>query len=457
MPRCNHQCLKKAHSIQEVYPMSVQRESLQSILLSIIETNRWSRATSEREQVIYTLQFCRDAGVNISQYELASFFGIERFTIQYHIKQGIDEIDPSICLRIGRPPILNEDEKRILIEHINYLYLNKYPATYQQIYEFCSDKFKKEIKLDTIRHIISNCNEVKVVTGIPMENDRALCDESKIDQYFSELEEALCFGIPPEFIVNIDETGFQEFVDSTNLQCIVPLMHNGSTVMLPRSRTTKRATLLAGICADGSTIKPLMVLIRDTIEQELLNNGYTPNVVMYGRSDTGFINSNLFIRWAKESFVPEMRERRMRYSYDGPILLLMDGFGIHDCDEFREILEAEEIYPLLFAPHSSDQTQFLDLLIFSLQKRDLQQLKIKNNFNWQTKQVMRILDSWKRVTTPKNVIASFRRGGIIVNWSHEKERLVAKLDRNHAVCVRHFQNNQQIDQIDTSKKRICIN
>lgn len=184
--------------------------------------------------------------------------------------------------------------------------------------------------------------------------------------------------------------------------------------MLPRSRTTKRATMLGGICADGSTIRPLIVLIRDTIELELLNNGYTPDKVMYGRSDSGFINTELFIRWAKESFTPEMRGKRIRYAYNGPILLLMDGFGIHDCDEFREILEEENIHPILFAPHSSDQTQFLDLLIFSLQKRELQQLNIKSDFNWQTKQVMKIIDSWRRVTTPRNVIASFRRGGIVV-------------------------------------------
>lgn len=85
----------------------------------------------------------------------------------------------------------------ILLKYIVNQYDNKYPVTYYQICEFCSEKFKKEIKLDTIRHLISNCRDLKIVTGVPMENDRALCDEGKIDQYFSELEEALCFGIPP--------------------------------------------------------------------------------------------------------------------------------------------------------------------------------------------------------------------------------------------------------------------
>lgn len=178
---------------------------------------------------------------------------------------------------------------------------------------------------------------------------------------------------------------------------------------------------------------------------------------MFGRTDTGFINTDLFIRWTKESFVPEMRERRTRYSYDGPILLLMDGFRVHDCEEFREILENEGIHPIMFAPHSSDQTQFLDLLIFSLQKRELQQLNIKTDFNWQTKQVMKIIDSWKKVTTPRNVIASFRRGGVVVEWSMEMQRLIAKVDRKHAVCVQHFNVQSQGQHSDLSKKRININ
>lgn len=83
--------------------MNVERKDLREVLYSIVETNRWSKAISEREQVIYTLQYCNDAGVGISQYELASFFGIERFTVQYHVKQGIDNLNPGECKRLGPP------------------------------------------------------------------------------------------------------------------------------------------------------------------------------------------------------------------------------------------------------------------------------------------------------------------------------------------------------------------
>ena len=263
------------------------------------------------------------------------------------------------------------------------------------------------------------------------------------------------FGISPEFIINIDETGFQEWADAHKLQCIVPISHLKNTVKMPKERSTKRATMLAGICADGTTVRSMIVITRDTIEKELLDLGYTPEKVLYGKSETGFMNQTLFLQWARESFIPEMKQKRHRLSYDGPILLIMDGFGVHDCDEFRTLLEDENIHPLLFAPHSSDQTQFLDLLIFGLQKGEIQQIRIQKHLNWQTIQNLNDLDSWQKVTLPRNILSVFRRGGLVVEWDRSEGRLVAMVDRNSAKCVRHFLN-PTTDLNIASKERIWV-
>lgn len=181
MPRRNHQKLRRPHNIHEVYPMNIERRELRDLLLSVVETNHWNKALSEREQVVYVHQYCKNSGIYASQYELAKFFGVERTTIQYHLLQGIDEINPSIERPLGRPSILNENEKTILKQFIIYHYENKYPVTYQGICEFCFEKFQKDIMLDTIRHIIGALDDKKFVTGIPMDNDRALCDIAKLD------------------------------------------------------------------------------------------------------------------------------------------------------------------------------------------------------------------------------------------------------------------------------------
>ncbi|KAH0791100.1 DDE-domain-containing protein [Histomonas meleagridis] len=249
-----------------------------------------------------------------------------------------------------------------------------------------------------------------------------------MNQDYEELEASLEFGIPPEFIINIDESGYQEWANARNLQCIVPIGYPNIAVRIPRDRTSKRATMLNGICANGSTIKPMIVLSRETIEKELLDHGYTLDRVHIGRCDTDYINQKLFLQWVKQSFIPEMRANRAWFHYDGTMIIIMDGFGVHFCDQFRKILLTDDIHPLLFAPHSSNQTQFVDLLIFGLQKAKMQQIRINNQFNPQTQQVIKILDSWQRVTTPINVIAAFRRGGLII----QQRRLVSRVDRSHA-------------------------
>ena len=47
-----------------------------------------------------------------------------------------------------------------------------------------------------------------------MESERIFSDPEKIDHYFAELEALLEFCIFPEFIINIDESGYQELADA---------------------------------------------------------------------------------------------------------------------------------------------------------------------------------------------------------------------------------------------------
>ena len=445
--------LKGPHGPDDIYPSMTKSKAVGDFLNSLVDTEQWNRSKSEREQVLFALTSCKENGYPVSQYELARFFGIERSTVQYHIERSFNTFE-NIPRPFGRPSLLEDQEKAQLIAWISDTFNNRYPATYQTIREFIDDRFGKQISLDTIRHIVHQAEELKVVTGVPMENERVFCNPQRIDKYFEELESALEFGIPPQFIINIDESGYQDWVDSRNVQCIVPAHYAKEIVKMPRDRTSKRATMLAGICADGSTIRPMVVITRETIEKELLDLGYICDKVIYGRSETGFMNQELFLSWTRTSFIPEMKEKRARYSYDGPILLIMDGYGVHDCDQFREILSEENIHPILFAPHSSDQTQFLDLLIFALQKSEMQQMRIRNELNWQTKQVIKILDSWQRVTVPRNIIAAFRRGGLIVQWDQDQGKLIASVDRSHATAVRHFDLEEHPETHD--KKRIRI-
>ena len=189
-----------------------------------------------------------------------------------------------------------------------------------------------------------------------MESDRVMCKASDIDKYFSELEEALQFNIPAAFIINLDEVGFQDYVDSRRNHVIVPSCYTGDFICIPVNRDTKRATMLGAISADGDRLKHLIIFQRETIEEELIQLGYTPDKFIYCRSEKGYITTELFSKWVHLELFPRIQAKRIETGYDGYAIIIMDGFSAHQHEKFIDEREERNIKVIFLAPHSSDQT-----------------------------------------------------------------------------------------------------
>jgi hypothetical protein len=71
----------------------------------------------------------------------------------------------------------------------------------------------------------------------------------------------------------------------------------------------------------------------------------------------------------EEIFIPELRKRRQAFDYAGPAVILIDNCSCPATPRFLELRETEHIIPLYFPPHSLNQLQPLDLLIFGATKR----------------------------------------------------------------------------------------
>ena len=256
--------------------------------------------------------------------------------------------------------------------------------------------------------------------------------------------------------MNIDEAGFDQFADLRRSRRIVPSSYPQKTVPTPVSRAEKHATLLAGICADGYCLKPMLVLQRDTMERELLRLGYTIDKVCYGHSETGFMNTALFLFWAEHAFLPELRDRRAKLNYSGPALLLLDGFGVHHSAAFEAMCEEENIILLFYPPHSSDQLQPCDLGLFANQKRWSGNITVDSRLNRQTKQAIKILDSLGMAATPKNITGAFRKSDIVNRYDTDSGQLVAHVDRPSATAVRHYEDMEALPEPVHDPKRVRI-
>ena len=80
------------------------------------------------------------------------------------------------------------------------------PPDYVGFDEFIFVKFQKSISVDTLAHI-----------GKPLESVRAEVPIDVIKDHYERLANIIeNDDIPPAFYFNVDETGFQEYVDATS-------------------------------------------------------------------------------------------------------------------------------------------------------------------------------------------------------------------------------------------------
>lgn len=103
---------------------------------------------------------------------------------------------------------------------------------------------------------------------------------------------------------------------------------------------------------------------------------------------------------------------------------------------------------------TSDQIQPCDLGIFSNQKRWQRNIRVDDGLNKQTKQVIRIVDSYRMATTAKNVVSAFRKGGIVTYVDRDKMQLKVRVDIGKATAVRHYAHLHAEDANGTQRVKI---
>jgi hypothetical protein len=154
-------------------------------------------------------------------------------------------------------------------------------------------------------------------------------------------------------------------------------------------------------------MKPFVIVDRATVEAEVGLCGYDSSNVCLGPQENAFMTTRLFELWAREVFFPAVAQRRAEFGYTGRALLLLDGLGSHHTDEFLQTCASQNIDVLFLIPHSSDQTQPLDVLAFALMKRHFSGSRFSPLENPQSNRLVRILGAWSESSAPDHNIEAF--------------------------------------------------
>ena len=324
---------------------------------------------------------------------------------------------------VGRPPVFSKEESSALISYIKTLYSRKQRATYADLLIYLEDNFELTVPLNTLHKWVARQSELVSGLAEPMESARVCVSFEDISRYYNELE-ANIQGVPAAFVVNVDESGYQRWVDATNRVVVLPkealadAQKKNRRLVYQEERSEKRSTLIAAVAANGTCLRPLVVTARKTLDSDLINAGYTCEKVIYVESETGYITAEIFEHWFRTVLIPYFS--KVRYDMNMPEqvgYIIMDNCTCHESNECYTQAVRNDLEFVWMPSHASDQVQILDLGIFHVAKLSQQKVSTKilgPDPSEQSYQLLRMLHGYRLATSPDKVIAAFRRAGITI-------------------------------------------
>jgi hypothetical protein len=143
--------------------------------------------------------------------------------------------------------------------------------------------------------------------------------------------------------------------------------HSNARIYLLVPRTRKRITLVAPIGADGSDLKPLIVIPRQSYDSDLALVGITDEKWTFIRRTRA--TRSVFLAWFTNLFFLEAAPRRQAFAYEVRVISMMDHCTPPTGPEIDEACAAHEVVICALPPHSSNQIQRLDVATFGISKR----------------------------------------------------------------------------------------
>jgi hypothetical protein len=133
---------------------------------------------------------------------------------------------------VGKPLSVEEPQWDQMRYFIYERFVTGNPATTNELLEFLSKRCNVDLAPDTLRKKLRSDPELRRIRGIPMEKGRAECDPNDIQVYFEDLAK-LVDGKPAAFVFNLDESGFQDWVDKRVRHVIVPVTYEEEEIPIP--------------------------------------------------------------------------------------------------------------------------------------------------------------------------------------------------------------------------------
>ncbi|KAI4462668.1 hypothetical protein MML48_4g00001117 [Holotrichia oblita] len=211
----------------------------------------------------------------------------------------------------------------------------------------------------------------------------------------------------PRHIFNMEETGLQ-----LNNRPSHVISAKGSKAVSTVTSTEKGETLTVIACciAEGGFMPPTTIM-KGKYKKAEFQDGMPPGAILFISQKSAYINSELFMNWLKEYFLPRKPDRK--------VLLVLGGHSTH-CNsvEMLEFADSHDIILVTMPSHTSHYLQPLDRAVFKSLKSHFYescQIWLKRNPGRRITRLQfseLLSEAWGKSATPQNAISAFRATGI---------------------------------------------
>jgi hypothetical protein len=399
----------------------------------LIEDADFLNSSTFREQLWHAFRILRrDFQPKVSFQKIADMFGVAKSTVHAHVKNF--EENGNLPGSPGRRSKFTIEQRDAIATLVTASWQARRPLRLTELKNVIANEWGIAVDRSTLSRTIRKDRRLRTVTGKPIEDARMGVAETQIDEYFNSLEGCVT-GCPAHFVFNVDEMGYQAYADRTEAKFVVPSICQDEFLYYPVSRRGKRITLIACIAADGSFLRPAVIIARKTWENEFQPRGLTAEKLAIYSQSHSFINGNIFQDWFMNTFCTELQRRREMYEYWGPAFLILDGCTAHHGPNFEQLCQENSVQPIFLPPHSSNQLQPLDLCFFGVVKGYISRLNDMKRVNFQSSNIVKVATGFYKSADPCSIVASFENGGISVVYDSQDGQTYCIVSKETCRCL----------------------
>ena len=377
--------------------------------------------------------------------ELAKFFNVAH---SESIRSILKSANPDYGF-MGKPSTLSDQDFADIAGWVREAALDSNPVTLNDIVAKINVIKHKTVSVDALRMALKRRKTVKFITARPVEACRLRLDEQKIQRFLDETETVLR-DVPPAFIFNMDETGIDEKADAKNKRALVHNDFRGRQTQSPITRNREHATVVACIAADGTAVKPLVVVTHRTTRDTLRLKCWGDDKVCFRNSERGYVNHELFMGWLRSAFIPSVDERRAKAGNpEQTAFLVLENCASHRSNAIDTLCRENNVRLVYLVPNTTHIFQPLDLCFFAAFKAKLRSTPRDETIDdEQTRRLIILLTAWDEAKKVGTIRASFEIAGFVYRMAGE--RVLVSFSRH---AVRGLQQEGQEEEPQPQRRR----